>query len=232
VILLLLLACAGGLDLGRAVVVPPGATRWTAGAEVSVATATSGPDQETPLPWLSPILGAAHGIAPGWEVGLRGWASGWPGVIGVAGAAAHARAQLRASANGYDPAVATGLLLGASVPTTGGTPFPLLWADVPAWLGFPSGDDEITLTPRAGVVFVTSRGQTPFLAPRLGFGVAWHLALREREVVPQVAWGWSPVPFDGTLDDPDRRGFHTFEMGISWAWGDGATARRAGTPDP
>ncbi len=223
--ILLSLGCAGGLDIGRAVVTSPGETRWSAGAELSVATATSGPEQETPLPWVSPMAGVRYGLAPGWDVGAHGWAIGWPGLIGVTGAAADARVQLRTSAAQYDPSVSAGLSLSMNRPSVGGTPFYLMSAEIPVWLGFPAGDDEITITPRGGAVLVTSQGQTPFVAPRLGFGVAWHIAAREREVVPQVAWGWSPVPFDGTLDDPKRRGFHTFEMGIAWGWGD-RTRRR------
>ena len=223
----LLLACAGGLDLGRAVVLAPGDVRWSAGAEVSVATATSGPEQETPLPWISPMVGARSGLAPGWDVGARGWLSGWPGVIGVAGVAADARVQLRTSTEGYDPTLSTGLVLGLNRPVVGGTAGYLFSADVPVWVGFPTEDDELTFTPRAGAVFVTSRGQSPFLCPRMGFGVAWHASLATRDVVPQVAWGWSPVPFDGALDDPDRRGFHTFELGIAWGWSDGGPRESA-----
>ena len=225
VVFVTLLACAGGLDLGRAVVLKPGETRWSAGAEFSVATSTFGPEQETPLPWVSPTVGWRRGLAPGWDVGARGWTFGWPGVGGVSGLAVDARRELRTSEKGYDPSVTTGLVLGVHRPIVGGTPFYVLAADSPVWLGFPVNDGELTFTPRVGAALVTSMGQTPFVTPRLGWGVAWHLSRPRREVVPQAAWGWSPVPFDGTLDQPDRRGFHTFEVGIAWTLRDGAVVQ-------
>ncbi len=213
----LLVACAGGLDFGRAPVTPLGVTRWSAGAELSVATATSGPEQETPLPWLTPIVGVRHGVAPAWDVGARGWVSGWPGLLTVSGAAADVRVQVVAPSEEGPAPVSTGLVIGLHQPSVGDTPFHLASADIPVWLGVPMGMDELTLTPRAGAALVTSRGQTPFVTPRLGLGVAWHHARGGLDATPQVAWGWSPVPFDGTGDDPERRGFHTFELGLTFA---------------
>ena len=215
----LLVACAGGLGLGRATVTPVGVTRWSGGAEVSVATATFGPEQEAPLPWLTPVVGVRRGVAPGWDVGARAWGSGWPGLVAVTGAATDVRAQLGRADDGQANVMAAGLVVALNQPRVGDTPFHLASAEVPLWVGIPMDEDELTLMPRVGAALVTSRGQSPFVTPRLGFGVALHHDRHGRDIAPQVAWGWSPVPFDGTLEDPARRGFHTLEVGVVFAQG-------------
>ncbi len=219
-ILLLLLACAAGLDLGRATTLEPGVSRIGTGTELQLLRIDQRPGEATfPAPWIQVTAGWHLGLPKDWEVGARAWGMAIPYTVSSVGLAVDAKHLVHRSGGKAGPHIAVGASAWWHAPSLGGAWWHVGGLTLPVFLGYDIKRSQLVLTPRVVAALESSYGQAPVSMFALGAGVAWDLAVGKRlHVTPEVAWTWSPLGFDGEVQTADRTGARNFETGIGISW--------------
>ncbi len=216
----LFLACASSLDLGRATPLAVGEGQFSSGGNLSGFSPAISPSGSFTLPWIQISGGYHRGIAPGIEIGGRGWLFGLPSWFTTFGAAFDSKFLLHGSKEGYDPHLSLAPSVLYHRPALGGAPWQVLSLQLPLLIGWDLGPSQLVFSPRMAGWYATSYGQTPIWTASAGLGIGLHIPVRKVELRPEISWSWAPLGFSGVNDDPGRIGAGGFELGLSVAWGD------------
>ena len=211
ILALALTGCATSLDLGRATTLQPGEDRFSAGTHSTLISPSLTPQSDTTVPWLQLETGWHRGLAPGVEVGTRVWGMGWPGLFTTAGVAADAKFQLGRGV--VDVALAPTLLYYR--PAFGGAPWHIGSAQTTLLIGVNLGPHQLIVSPRAAGWAWGGYGQAPQAALSGGLGIGVAIDLGVLDLTPELAWGWSPIAFDGEVKSEGRRGLDGTELGVT-----------------
>ncbi|HNC95437.1 MAG TPA: hypothetical protein PKW90_04890 [Myxococcota bacterium] len=216
----LLLACASSLDLGRATPLEPGEGMFSSGGGLSAFTPALSARGNAGLPWFQAAAGYHRGVAPGLEIGGRGWIFGLPNWFSTVGGALDSKILLHRSGEGYDPHLSLAPNLLYHRPALGGAPWHILSLQLPLLVGWDLGPSQLVFSPRVAGWYATSYGQAPIWTASAGFGLALHIPVRKVELRPELSWSWAPLGFSGADDDPTRIGAGGIELGFGVAWRD------------
>lgn len=217
--------CASAVGAVPARVLAPGKQEVTGGLGLGVTAAQLSPARPAPLPSAVLSGGYRRGLGERLELGARGWMLGVGGLAtyGVSGDvkiglrdAAESGGRLHLS---LDPEIAYERL------DYGGSPTHFINGGLALLAGWDLGEgrahhlvvgahlqDHVMFGPDVHPVNAVFGGAS--------VAFAWRVSQR-LELRPLVAFLWSPVRFNGTLDDPDRRGAKLLELGLGGAfqWG-------------
>lgn len=208
---LALAGCATSLDLGRATTLAPGQDRFSASVQSTLTTPALTPESDTNIPWIQAGAGWHRGVADGVEAGARVWGMGWPAWFTTVGVAADGKVQLGRGA--VDVAWAPTLLYYR--PSLGGAPWHIGSAQSALLIGVNLGRHQLIVAPRAAGWVWGSYGQTLQWAGSAGLGVGVAIDVGAVELTPELAWSWSPIPFDGEVEAEGQRGLAGTELGMS-----------------
>lgn len=203
--------CASQMGMGRARTLPKGTTQADLGLEAAVVGVKVTPSEALPLPWAHLNVGVHGGVTDDLELGFRGWGAGLRGLSSF-GAAADSKVSLRKSRD-VDVAVALsaayhGVSLGGFLWSSGTLTLPLL-------IGANFEGHQLVLGPRlAGTVWGSESMKTLWLV-HVGAGAALSLYLgKGLFLTPEVVMLHTPIGFNGTRDDPERKGATTTVLGL------------------
>jgi hypothetical protein len=218
---LLATGCATQSGFGRARVLPEGTGEAGAIVQGSIVSAKLSPGDPVPLPWIQVGLGYHEGLGGGLEVGGRLWLSSLLSATTL-GVAADAKLQLdQAAETGDRFDIAVGASLAYQRATLGGFPWHGVTLTVPLLCGVNLGKHQLVFGPRGGAALTVSQGQNPLLIGYGGLSLAFAAQLTERlSFTPELVLLYSPVPFNGTREDPTRKGASLLELGLGldYAW--------------
>jgi hypothetical protein len=218
---LLLTGCATQSGFGRARVLPEDTGELGGLVQGTLTSVKLGPGDPVPLPWVQLGLGYHEGLGGGLEVGGRLWVSSLLSAttFGVAADAKYQLDQASGPTDRFDLAV--GASLSYQRDTLGGWPWHGATLAVPLLCGWNLGRHQLVFGPRVGAAFGTSQGQNPLLLGYGGLSLAFAAQLTERlTFTPELVLLYSPVSFNGTLDDPERKGASLLELGfgLDYQW--------------
>lgn len=205
------LGCASQMGLGRATTLARGTTEATVGLEAAVVGVKLSPTEPAPIPWAQLYAGVHRGLSDDVEVGARAWGVAIRG-LSAFGLAGDAKLSLRKSED-VDLAVALsaayhGVELGGFLWNSGTLTLPLL-------AGVHLGRHQLVFGPRlAGTVWGSEAMQTTWLF-HAGAATAMSFAIsNEVSIAPEAVFFYTPVGFNGTREDPDRRGATSLVLGL------------------
>lgn len=211
-------ACASSVGTGGARVLATGQQEVGMAVDLSLPSAQLGPSQPVAGIWPQFGFGYRRGLGANFEAGARVWGFGLPRYLFTFGGGVDARYGIFRAPNideGYD------LTLGAGVAyhqvNVGGAPTHLAVVQVPLLFGVNIGDgDQIYFGPRFEDHYFSGEDVVGVNSAFVGFslGFVWR-ALAWLEVRPEVVALYSPVPFNGTANDEQRRGLGVLQFGIS-----------------
>ncbi len=213
---LALCGCYSGAGLGRATTLPRGTTRVGGWIEASAVTAQlAGP---ITAPWGHLGLQVQRGVHERVELGARvsgGWLP-WVDSLSVFG---DVKVQLRRRSNGLDIAVAPSV--GYHVARYGGTPWHVLNATTAMMFGYNLGRHQLVATVRGGYQLIGARGQERLHLGYAALSLGFVARVSEHwELIPEVLLGWSPVRFNGEVQDEGRvgAGIAQLAIGVARVW--------------
>lgn len=214
---LLLLAGAGCAHQygGRATVLEPGASQLTPSAELDFIS-VRGTEESTNLPWAYVGMGYHLGVGGRTELGVRVFGFGVPGLAGAFGVAADSKFQLfRADDREWGWDVALGLSPSYHAGVQGDQPFHLFGFTAPLLFGKNFGRHQLILGLRVADYVLTSYGMRTQNFFWGGASVGFSLKVRRIELLPEVAFMYSPVKFNGERPDEKRNGVAYVSFGLS-----------------
>jgi len=219
--LLLATGCATQSGFGRARALPENTGELGAIVQGSLASVKLSPAEPVPLPWVQVGLGYHEGLGRGLEVGGRLWVSSLLSAK-TFGLAADAKLQLDSVSGPEDRFdLAVGASLAYQRDSLGGFPWHSATLTVPLLCGLNLGKHQLVFGPRAGAAFTGSQGQNPLLIGYGGLSLAFAAQVSERlSFTPELVLLYSPISFNGTRDDPSRKGASLLELGLGldYAW--------------
>jgi hypothetical protein len=216
ILLLLLHACASSTGVGHARVLKDGESQLAFGAELGAGLAQLSPGQPAPGPWLQLGAGYRRGFF-GIEGGARIWGFGLPSRFFTFGGAFDVKVPLLVAPSleeGFD--LSLGLDTGYHQINVARVPAHLFVAQVPLTFGVNlGGGDQLIFGVRLVDQAMTGPDVTPvnmlFFGGSLGF--AWR-PLAMLEVRPELVLLYSPVSFNGLVEDGERRGLTIVQIGL------------------
>lgn len=217
-LVLLLTGCASAMGTGGARVLESGRQEVGMAVDLSLPAAKLGPSEPVPALWPQVGFGYRRGLGADFEMGARVWGFGFPRVLFTFGGGADVRYGIVRAPNldeGFDLTIGAGAAYHQI--NVGGAPTHLAVFQVPLLFGVNIGDrHQIYFGPRFEDHYFTGEDvvgvNTAFAGFSLGF--IWR-ALPWLEVRPEIVALHSPVPFNGTADDPERRGLSILQIGVS-----------------
>jgi hypothetical protein len=215
--LLLLLVATGCAhqSSGRATVLEPGQAQLTPSVELDFIS-LRGTEESTNLPWAYVGMGYHLGVGGRTEVGLRVFGFGIPGTAGAMGVSADSKFQLFSADDrewGWD--IAIGLSPSYHFGVQGDQPFHLFGFTVPLLFGKNFGRHQLILGLRFSDYVMTSYGQRTLNTVWGGASLGFSLRVRRIELMPEVAFMYSPVKFNGERPDEKRNGVAYVSFGLS-----------------
>ena len=217
-----LAACASQTGFGRASTLERGKVQAQAAVTASVASVQMSPGTPVPLPWLDVEAGVHYGLTDDFELGARLWGIGIRG-LATWGVAADTKLRLVRSGgegDGGDDAargwhLSVALSPGYHQILFGGTPTHLFTLTLPVLIGFDVGRSQLVFGPRVVGNVWTGQGQGAIETISGGLSVGWSIALgRKWTIMPEVVLLWSPVSFNGEVDDEDQTGAGFLHVGV------------------
>jgi hypothetical protein len=210
--------CATSLDLARVRTLGPGEQRVSGGLDIVGISPRLLPEQPINVPWLLPQAGWRAGIGARTDAGFHVSAFGLPTVFATIGVSGDLGWQLREGGTGRG----TALVLGAAVsylrPSFGGTPWHVGSVTLPFTASWAMGPHWFLLSPRASIWLEGARGQHPIGSAGLGLGLGTTFDVGRRwELTPEIVWNTAPLSFTGAVEDPERNGVTTAELGLTFA---------------
>jgi hypothetical protein len=205
VVLALGAGCASPLGTSKAR--PIAAGKWQVGGslDTGLLLMKRSPGRAVPLPHYTLGLGARYGVWRGVDIGAR-----VDGKLHV----------LRAPSadTGFDGMV--GLALAYHAINLGGAPIHSVTTTIPISFGWNTGGgSQLFAGPRVALDYVASPTAKPVTVGRVGahVGYAWRL-FDHLELTPELHVTWSPLGWDGLIDNPERRGLTLVHLGTSASW--------------
>lgn len=217
-VLLFTVGCASSVGTGGARVLDAGRQELGFAADLTFPAAQIGPSAPTRGIWPQIGAGYRRGFEHGFEAGARVWGFGLPASLYTFGAGVDLRyGIIRADDPNEDFDLTLGLGGAYHQVNAGGAPTHVWIIQAPLLFGANIGDgNQIFFGPRFENHHITGADLNPVNVPLFGgsLGFAWR-ALEWIEIRPEVVLLLSPVPFNGTADDPDRRGLGILQFGFS-----------------
>ena len=214
-IVTLLAGCASA-GTGTANVLEAGDQEVGFGVELATGFAKRSPTQRAPFPW--PYMSASYrrGLGRQVDLGARVWGMTTPGLHTFGGAADTkiGLKQLDPDVRGWEAALNPSV--GYHQVNIGGAPAHVGLASVGLLGGLNrGGGDQFAFGPRVDYQLLAGPDLHPVHIVLGGGSVAYNWRLAPSvELRPQAVVLWSPVRFNGTLADPDRRGYSYLSLGI------------------
>lgn len=219
-LLLLVTACASATGRGTARVLPEGESELSAGLELSFGAANIAPARPLRLPWIQLTAGFRHGLGSRLDVGARTWGIGIPGLFAWGAAADLKVALLRSDSyhSGWDIAIAPGA--GYHQINQGFAPIHFAVFELPVLFGYNTGGgDQLFFGIRIDDHVMTADDVNTVNLLFFGAQVGYSWKISELFILrPEIVVTWTPVSFNGTLDDPDRRGLSTLQLNLGNVW--------------
>ena len=210
-------ACASAAGYGSARPLPPGAQEMTMLGGLTLHRAKLNPGPPVSLPWPQFGVGYRRGVLSGVDAGGRVWGFWLPGffTLGLAADAKVALVRGEAAEPSWDVALAP--TLSWQQANLGGAPTHTLGLSLPLLAGWRLDERiQFVVSPRLSGQLVTSETQHPIVLFFFGTGIGITVPLSETmTLMPEIVVQYTPVSFNGTLDDPSRRGLTTIEFALS-----------------
>lgn len=206
-----LAGCGAQTGFGTARVLAPGASEGAVFLEGSLVTARLDRTTDVPLPLIQGGIAYRRGLTEGFELGARAWGLRIRGFASF-GASLDGKTQLAESGRVH---VALVTSLGYHQVRLGGTPSHVFSGTLPLLIGVDLGRDQLFFGPRLSYGIAASYGANAVSAAYYGLslGYAWRWT-RTFTFVPEVVWMYSPVRFNGEIDDPNRRGSNALQLAV------------------
>jgi hypothetical protein len=212
---LLLASCASPSGLGRAEPIAAGSTTALGGLELQSGFSKRG--RQVPTPWLSPYVGVRHGVHDDVELGARGWAFGAPNLYTV-GAAGYAKWRVSKPAGEVGWHISLVPELGWHMVSFTHDPTYAAWIAPNILFGYSTAEGHqvvLGLKPRGELWY--DRDQTPIGLGYLGGSFAYSIqANADWRVTPEVNLAWTPLSWNGLVEDKSRRGFSQLHLGLTF----------------
>lgn len=215
--LLALAACSTATGAGRADTLAPGA--WEAGASATAGLhlAKRAPGRPVPLPGYALGAAARTGVARGLDVGGRAWASAVPG-LSNAGLLLDGKLQV-VSGRQWDASTSVGASLARL--GVGGAPTWSVGVPVRLAMGFSpgGGPSQVVFGPAFAAELLLAPNARPVSIGWSGAFVGFMWQVHERfELRPELSVRYSPVSWDGLVDNKERRGLTQVELSLGGAF--------------
>ncbi len=186
------------------------------GVELAAGFAKRSPTQRAPFP--IPYMSASYrrGLGRRVDVGARTWGMATPGFAAI-GASADTKIgfkQVGVEARGWELALDPGA--GYHQINIGGAPTHVVLGHLPFLIGYSrGGGDRFVVGPRVDYQMMTGVDIHPvhIVLGGTSIGYSWRIT----DVVtlrPEFVILYTPLRFNGTLDDPDRRGYTFMSFGV------------------
>lgn len=209
--------CASGTGIGMARTLEPGEHRLGGGLELGLGLASTSPTYDIPLPWPQLVIGYRGGLSKRVDLGARGWGFGLRG-FRTFGGEVDVKIALKKAASVEDGVdVTLDPRLSYHQAAIGRSPLHALSIRLPLLIGVNTGGgDQFVLGPSIMETVVLGPDLHPIDYLGGGVSVGYGVSVAEGiRVLPEVAMSYSPVSFNGTLEDQDRRGLTTLHLGFS-----------------
>ncbi len=218
--LLLTAACASSTGMGGPRVLKSGQHEIGIGFDLTLNKANLSPGQDAPAPWPQLTSSYRIGLGGDFELGARTWGFGFVNYFFTFGAGLDLKYGIIQSPDidsGFDLSI--GVAGGYHQVNYAKAPTHTIVTQVPLLLGFNTGGgDQFFFGPRFENQYTFSPEQQPVNSAYGGFslGYVWR-AMPYLEIRPEFVFLYSPVSFNGAVDNGEQRGFMIGQLGFSTA---------------